>query len=365
MKRNHLMTLAAVAFCLVATPLMADDTATKTADPSGTFSWTQDYGQGEADHCLVLDADGDDLTGIYCSGDLCIPLQDGKIEDGKLSFKIVVDVEGTAVDIVVTGAVDGDKLVGVSTIDDGGDGQEADLQAERKTRPEDVVGTWDVTIEAEGQVFEHIAEVTKDGDELKVEYITDEFGDHNAVDVKFADNKLDFTIAVESPEGGLELKFSTKPQGGKLTGELEYQVGDITGSTEIEAERQVPQADIVGTWSMTIDAEGQTFEPTMVVTKEDGKFAIEYLTDEFGDHDAVDVNLDGNKLAFVIAVESPEGGIKLTVKAKVTGDELDGEVEYEVGDITGTAEIEGERETSDDDEDDEEEDDSDEDDGEE
>jgi len=353
MKRNHLTTLAAVAFCLVATPLMADETATTATDPSGTFSWTQDYGQGEADHCLVLNADGDDLTGIYCSGDLCVPLQDGKIEDGEFSFKIELDIDGTTIEVVTTGKVEGDKLTGVSTIDDGGDGQESDLQAERNTRPEDVIGTWNVTIEAEGQIFEHVAEVTQDGETLMVEYLTDEFGDHDAVDVKLADNKLSFTIAVESPEGGLELKFDTKPRGGKLTGELEYQVGDITGSTEIEAEREVPQADIVGTWNMTIDAEGQTFEPTMVVTKKDDKLAIEYLTDEFGDHEAVDVKLDGDKLSFVIEVESPEGSIKLTVTTKVVGDELGGEVEYEVGDISGTAEIEGERETSDDEDDDE------------
>lgn len=347
MIRPRLMTLATAALCLVATPLAAQDTAsaTKTSDPSGTYHWIQDYGQGETDHWLILKADGDKLTGSYMQGDyLTVPIEDGEIEDGKFEFELELEVDGTEVEVEVTGHVEGDKLVGVTEIDADGEVQEIDLEAQRKTRPEDVVGTWNLVIEAEGQVFEPTAVVTLDGDELKIKYLTDEFGDHDAIDVKLADNKLQGKVAVEAPEGGITLTFITMPRGDKMTGEVEYELGDIVGSAEVEGEREAPAADPVGTWNVVIEAEGQIFEPTMVVTRDGDDFKVEYLTDEFGDHEAIDVKLDGDKLTFTIAVEAPEGALKLDFDTKLDGDELTGEVEYQVGDIVGSAEVEGERE---------------------
>ncbi len=345
MKRNYLMTLATVAMCLLTTPVLADDAKiTKTTDPSGTFFWTQDFGQGETDNWLVLDTDGDKLTGSYMSGGQTVALKDGKYEDGKFSFTLALSVDGTDIEVKTHGGVKGDKMSAVSEVNLEGNTQEFDLEAVRKTRPEDVVGTWNLTIDAEGQTFEPVAKISKDGDNLVVEYLTDEFGDHKAVDVKLADNKLTYTIAVESPEGGLKLIFDTTPRGSKVSGKVEYEVGDVTGSSEVEGKREAPPADIVGTWNLTADAEGQTFEPVMKVTRKDGKLEVEYLTDEFGDHKAKDVKLDGDKLTFLIDVESPDGAMKLNFDTKIDGDKIAGKVEYQVGDVTGTTEIEGKKE---------------------
>lgn len=344
MKRTYLMTLATVAICLLTTPVLADHHNEKTTDPSGTFNWTQDFGAGEAEHWLVLDADGEVLTGSYISDGGAVEIKEGKIKDGKFSFKIELEVDGASVTTTTSGTVKGDKLTAVTEVDDGSESQEVEWEAGRNTRVNDVVGTWNLTIDAEGQTFEPTAKITKDGDKLKVEYLTDEFGDHEAIDVKLEDNKLSYTIDVESPEGGMKLKFVTYPRGSNLDGEIEYEVGDITGSSEVEGKREAAGPELVGTWNLTADAEGQTFEPVMKVTKKDGKLAIEYLTDEFGDHEATDIKLDGDKLTFKIAVDSPDGAMELNFTTKVDGDKIDGEVEYVVGDITGTTDIEGERE---------------------
>jgi hypothetical protein len=343
------MSLATIALCVVTTPLFAQATATETAtsDPAGTWFWTQDYGQGEADHWLMINTDGEKLTGSYLSDGLDEPvaIEDGKFADGKFTFKLTVDAEGQEIEVTTTGSVTGDEMSAVSEFEVDGTTQEADLDAIRKTRPEDVVGTWNLEIEAEGQVFEPVAKVTQDGDQLKVEYLTDEFGDHEAIDVELKDNKLAYTIAVESPEGAMKLVFNTMPAGDKVTGTVDYEVGDITGSADVTGSREPAATDIVGTWNLTADAEGQTFEPTMKVTRnDDGELTVEYLTDEFGDHEAVDVKLDGDKLTFMIAVESPEGAMKLMFDTKIDGNKISGKVDYEVGDITGSTDIEGEKE---------------------
>ncbi len=344
MKRNYLMSLASVAMCLLTTTAYADDSVKVSTDPSGTFFWTQDFGAGEADHWLILDADGDKLTGSYSSNDESVPIQDGKIEDGKFSFKIELEVDGQSITTQTKGQVKGDQMTAIVEVDNDSE----TVEAGRKTRPEDVVGTWNLSIDAEGQVFEPVAIITQDGDKLKIEYLTDEFGDHEAIDVSLKDNKLSYTIAVDSPDGALKLTFDTMPRGSSISGSVEYEVGDITGSAEVEGKKEPaatdkePAAtDIAGTWNTTIDAEGQ---PTMKVSRKDGKLVIEYLTDEFGDHEAVDVKEDGDKLTFTIAADSPEGSLKLMFDIKVDGDKLAGEVEYEVGDITGTADVEGEKE---------------------
>ena len=75
------------------------------------------------------------------------------------------------------------------------------------------------------------------------------------------------------------MKFDTVPRGNKLSGEIEYEVGDITGSSEVDGEREVP-VSLAGTWNVVIEAEGQVFEPVMKVTDDGGKLAVEYLTDE-------------------------------------------------------------------------------------
>jgi hypothetical protein len=344
MKRNYLLTLATVAICLLTTPVLADDAAKQTTEPSGSYQWTQDFGQGEVENWLVLDVDGEKLTGTYIANGESTPIADGEYKDGKFSFKLDLVVDGTDIAVTSTGSVKGDKMSAVSEVELDGNSQEFDLEATRTTRVEDVVGTWNLTIDAEGQTFEPVAKITQDGDTLKVEYLTDEFGDHEAIDVSLKDNKLSYTIAVDSPDGAMKLKFDTVPRGSNVIGTLEYEVGDITGSSDVEGKREPAATDIAGTWNMTIDAEGQTFEPTMKVSRKDGKLAIEYLTDEFGDHEAVEIKEDGDKLNFTIAADNPDGALKMTFALKADGGKMDGEVEYEVGDITGTADIEGEKE---------------------
>ena len=343
MKRNHMMAFATVALCLLASPLMADDKASQTADPVGVWAVVIEAEGQVFEPTMKVTRDGGELKVEYLTDEFGDhEAVDVKQDGGKLDFRIAVDAPEGAMELKFATKIDGNDLTGEVEYTVGDITGSADVEGKREVAA-NPAGTWNLTVEAEGQVFEPTLKVAKDGDNFSVEYLSDEFGDHEATDVKVDGDNMSFVIAVDAPEGSLKLTIAAKIDGDELSGEVEYEVGDITGTADIEGEREVA-ADPVGVWNVVVEAEGQVFEPVMKVTRDGGDLKVEYLTDEFGDHEAVDVKQDGDKLAFRIAVDAPEGSLELKFDTKIAGDELTGEVEYAVGDITGSADVEGKRE---------------------
>ena len=99
--------------------LRAADAPPSTTQPStgatGTWKWTAPGPGGDIDFILKIKQDGETVTGslIGFNGDES-PIADGKIQDGKLSFKVTRDFNGNPVTTLYTATLADGELKGKS-----------------------------------------------------------------------------------------------------------------------------------------------------------------------------------------------------------------------------------------------------------
>ena len=103
--------------CLAcSTMALADDKpTTQPAGATGTWKWTQQGPGGDVEMVLKLTQDGDKLTGTISGFQgQENEIKDGKIEDGKITFKVTREFGGNEITTNYTATVDGDSLKGKS-----------------------------------------------------------------------------------------------------------------------------------------------------------------------------------------------------------------------------------------------------------
>lgn len=237
--------IALLTTCLAAPSLNAEDTASSTSDPAGTWHWTQDYGQGAIENWLVLKTSGNELTGQYIRVGSEIPIKKGVIKDGKLTFELSLQNERNGKPIAVTceGSVHGDKLTGKSNVQHNDRSTEFELKAKRATRPIDVVGNWKLHIEAEGQQFTPEVHIRMKDEKLTAKYVTEEVGTHNIEDLTLKDNKLEFSLSLVGDSGSLDLEYQGLPRGDAITGDVQYEAGSTSGKAEFTGRLTKPNGD--------------------------------------------------------------------------------------------------------------------------
>lgn len=85
------------------------------SDVSGTWKWSQEGPGGEIAFTLKLKQEGDKLTGTITGfGGEESPIEDGKVEQGTISFKVTRDFGGRPFVTTYTGKLSGDALKGKS-----------------------------------------------------------------------------------------------------------------------------------------------------------------------------------------------------------------------------------------------------------
>jgi hypothetical protein len=88
----------------------------RPADVSGKWTWTTQGFGGDQETTLTLKQDGDKLTGSITGFQGETPISDGKIKDGVITFKVVMDFGGREMVTQYTAKVEGDTLKGKSEL---------------------------------------------------------------------------------------------------------------------------------------------------------------------------------------------------------------------------------------------------------
>lgn len=100
----------------------------------------------------------------------------------------------------------------------------------------------------------------------------------------------------------------------------------------------------VGDWKLSIASpEGQEFTPTLKITKSGDAASGVFVGDDGGETACKEVKIDGNKL--LVSVSRDFGGQELGLKfdGAVSGDDVKGTVEYDLGGSVGTLDFSGKR----------------------
>lgn len=237
MKRSFSIVFALATF-VFSSAIRAEQNAQSSTDPAGTWHWVQDYGQGPVKNWLVLHTADKLITGTYLRDEEEFSIKEGKVEDGKFSFQLVLEYKNKPVEITTTGKASGDKLSAKSSIVFKGETTELEFTADRVTRPEDFVGAWALHIETDGQTFMPIVEIACTDGKLSGKYVTEEAGTHAIEKIDLKDNQLVFALAFEVDGTGVNLKYKGVPRGHAISGTVNYEIGSAAGTAEFLGTRR-------------------------------------------------------------------------------------------------------------------------------
>jgi len=125
MKHLFSATLCAASLVIVSTALAAD------ADPTGTWKWTQARGDQTREVTLKLKLEGGKLTGSMPGRQNTeTQIEEGKFENGKVSFKVTREFNGNKIVSVYNGELKEDTIKG--TVETERDGQKRSREWEAK-----------------------------------------------------------------------------------------------------------------------------------------------------------------------------------------------------------------------------------------
>jgi hypothetical protein len=103
-------------------------------NPTGTWTWTTDFGGKPRENTLKLKLEGDKLTGALIGrNNQETPIEEGTYKNGELSFKVTRERGGQKFTTKYTGKVTGDTIKGKIETDFGGKTQSRDWTAKRSS----------------------------------------------------------------------------------------------------------------------------------------------------------------------------------------------------------------------------------------
>jgi hypothetical protein len=219
----------------------AEKKEARPADPTGTWKWDVELGGNTVEFTLKLKWDGKKLTGKYTAFDNTTEITEAKLEKDQLSFVDKREFNGNEVVAEFKGQVKPDDIEGTVTVDFGGQGpQEFDWAPQRAVEIDDVVGTWELSLEGPNGTIEPELTLTKDGEKLSGKYVSP-FGERVPKSVTLKDNKLIFDVSGERDGAEFKVVYTGTPRGNKIDGEAEFDFGGNAGTMEFTGKRTPPE----------------------------------------------------------------------------------------------------------------------------
>lgn len=240
MRTSFAFSIACAALCLLSSTTQAQDKSAKTVDPSGTWRWEYDLSGQTMKDSLHLNLSKDNkLVGHYKGReDKLIEVKDAKVEGDTVSFLLALDYQGTPLKLEFKGKIKGDEIDGNVAVSTGEGSQDFPWAPKRSVLMEDVVGEWQMKIEAGDRTLEPVVTISKDGDKYKAKYASGQEFTADATDLKVENNQLSFKVAGEVNGTKIKADYKGRPYGDKIQGSIAYVLGDNSGDIEFTGIRK-------------------------------------------------------------------------------------------------------------------------------
>jgi hypothetical protein len=330
MTRNALYTMAGLAVLLLS-PRFGTALAETPADVLGNWETTVETPGGNFTSTLKLVRNGDQLSGVSVGKDgKETKLNDLKLAGKTITFTEDVTHEGTDYHLVYTGTLDGDTITGTfETM-----GQTMNWSAKRAASPPaasvGMAGTWKITVQTPNGPRERTLVLKQEGEKFSGT-ITGPMDQVTTLqDVSLKGKELRFTVSFDRNGQTVQRTFVAAVDGDSLAGGIEG--GDrrstFTGKRDAAP---VAASGATGTWKLSVKAPDKTYQPTITVTQQAGKWGGQ-LVDEQGDKaELKDMLVNGNQLSFVADLETGGMVIHLKFSGTLDGDKLKGTMQANGG----------------------------------
>jgi hypothetical protein len=233
-------------------------------------------------------------------------------------------------------------LLGATAVGADSDEKKADA-TKQDVAMSDLLGKWEFRIEtSDGDIFTPTLEIAeKDG---KAEGIyTWEDKKIPVKELKLQDNQLSFTVVTELDGQELKTDYKGKPSGDKISGKVDYKLGDDSGSLDFTAKRAVAASEPAGKWDLRIETpDGDIFTPTLEIAQKGDTLEGVYTWQD-KKTPVKELKLQDNALTFTVVVDADGQELKTDYKGRLNGDKISGTINYKLGGDTGTVDFTGKR----------------------
>jgi hypothetical protein len=224
-------------------PLFAQDDAAKVTptDPTGTWKWNRTFNENDVEFTLKLNWDGKELTGKYSAFNNTSDIERAKFEKDQISFVAQREFNGNQFEVKFDGKVEPDDITGKISLDFGDTPQEFEWNAKRSIEPDDVVGVWDLQLEApDGNVITPKLTITKSDDGKLQGRSVSEMGEFDAKNIEVKDGALTWEISREQDGRTFKVVYKGKPRGNTIEGENEFEFDGNKGTMKFTGKRTPP-----------------------------------------------------------------------------------------------------------------------------
>ncbi|MFO1095259.1 MAG: hypothetical protein U0992_18435 [Planctomycetaceae bacterium] len=171
------------------------------------------------------------------------------------------------------------------------------------------------------------------------------YGQNDKVEIKdgtFDGTKVEFKFDIVHDGQTITVSFNGVPSEDAIKGTLSAKVDGQAHEFPWKAARATRPEDVVGVWKLKIETDnGQTFEPEVKLEQAESKLTGRYVSKEVGEHDLKDVTLEDNVLKFSVSISKDGHTLKLDYQGKPRGDQLAGEIQYDLDGNTGSTKYTG------------------------
>ena len=189
---------------------------------------------------VSLNLDSGRVTGTFRGQpEKPIDVQEAKLKDNQLSFTVEYKLKDQSVSLTFAGKIKQDDLEGTVTVTTEAGTEEYPWTPIRSVQLDDVIGQWDISINADGNKLEPRIVITKTGEALQGKYTVSEGTVVDATGLKIRDNKLEFRIEATIDGRKIRVDYSGRPYGHVLKGRIQYDLDGNEGEIDFSAKRQL------------------------------------------------------------------------------------------------------------------------------
>lgn len=212
---------------------------TSANDPSGTWRWKYDVEGKTREDSVSLQLEKGKITGSFL-GQLEKPVEikDASWKDNQLHFTAEYKQNGQAVTLEFSGKTKLDELDGSVKVTTESGTDEYPWKPKRTVELDDVVGQWDISIDADGNQLSPKIVITKSGQELLGKYTVSDQSIVDATKLKIKDNKLQFHVEGEFQGRKIIADYSGRPYGNTMQGKIDFNLDGNQGEINFSAKRQ-------------------------------------------------------------------------------------------------------------------------------